>query len=1016
LTVLFADIVGSTALVRQHGEAWLDLLNRYHEICGGIVRRWGGHTAQFLGDGSLAYFGYPEAHDDDARRAVAAALEIVEAVPRVLGIDVRGGIDTGWTIVGGIGSADRRETLAVGEAVNESNRLQKLAAANGIVVSGSTCHLIRGFYECETMPSGGEDSTSAYRVVRATGLERRIDAARVAGLTPFVGREQEIAALTRLWSRAVAGTALTASVEGEAGIGKSRVIQVLKEHVERSGGQVVEWLCSSYAKGTPLRPVGESIARALHVSDDDPVAERLAKLEQRVAGLGSRPEDVVPLLAPLLSIRLPGQGGALGTTPQSMRRRLLETLLELLLALSNRSPLLLVVEDLHWADPSTLELIGLALERFRTGRLLVVLTARPEEFRWPWGSALEPERFLLPRLSTPEAERMIHELARRRALPSELLEEVAARSDGIPLFVEELTRAVLESEIVEERADRYELLRPLEAAHIPSTIQSSLSERLDRLAGSKRIAVVASALGRTFSYEMIRAVVDTSEAELVSHLARLVDADVLQVVGTPPDAEWTFRHALIREAAGASSLRKERRSLHARIARVLVERCSELAKNQPEVVARHFEQGGLPALAVEYYRQAGELALSRAANREAIEHLRRALGLLEELPKHERARPELALQLCLYPALTAIKGWASPEVEVACQRARELCEILGDRHNHIPALWGIWTVHFLRGNLNPAVVVAGQVLDMALATSDPLLHVLAHHAMGFTCFFRGEFLAAKRHAEQGIALFDAEREAIIVKSFQLSSSVALQVFRAAALWMLGDAREAEGALSEAERLVRSLGHSPSQAFFMSFAAYLGFYGGDHARVLAVSTDMLKLSEAEGFVLWIAVAKVYRGWARAGLGEIDAGLDETRQGLALFRKTESFLTLVQILVGLAQTLRLADRSEEALLVLDEGRQYADAHAEHLFVPELHRLQAEILLERPNPDTRAAEVALRRAIELARAQHATALEGPAVDALSRLLRAQARDTNAAQHASDANNPPKTPARPSAGAARD
>jgi class 3 adenylate cyclase/predicted ATPase len=992
LTVLFADIVGSTRLMKRLGdEAWLEVLNEYHKKCGEVVRRWDGHSAQLLGDGSLAYFGYPEAHDDDARRAIAAALEIVEVVPRALSIDVRAGIDTGWTIVGGIGSDQRRETLAIGEAVNEASRLQKLALPNCVVISGSTRRLTHGFYDCEPVSAAIPDSAETYQVVRATGAARSIDVARAAGLTPFIGREREIAELRSAWAKAEAGTVPVILVEGEAGIGKSRLVQVLKEHVVAGGGQVVEWLCSSYAKGTPLRPIVEALARSLQIADDEPAAERLQKLERGVASLLPNPAEVVALLAPALSIPLDATDASLGTTPQTLRRRLLETLLDLLHASSEQRPLLLAVEDLHWADPSTIELIGLALERVRQARVMILLTSRPEEFRWPWSGVLAANRLVLSRLSPPESERMISEVARRRALPSELVEEVAARSDGIPLFVEELTRAVLESEVIEEHADRYDLVGPLEARHVPNTIQGSLSARLDRLADSKRIAVVASALGRSFSYEMIRAVVDSSDADLEKHLRRLVEADLLHVEGKLPDAHWTFRHALIREAAGASLLTKESRALHARIARVLLERFPEAASSAPEVVAEHFKRGALPAPAVDHYRLAGERALAKAANREAIEHLRAAIGLLPLLPEPERPRSELDLQLLLFPALAAIKGWGSSDVDTACHRARELCESLGDRENLLPALWGVWTVHFLRGNLNPAVVVAGQVLDMALSSKDPLLLVLGHHAMGFTRFFRGELSEATRHAEAGIALFDLAQERFIVERFQFSSTLALRVFRAASLWLLGHPKEAERELAEAEAFTRSLGHAPSTAFFLSFANYFGLYSSDYPRVLRAATEMLRLSEEQGFKLWTAVAKVYRGWARAGLDEPEGGLEEMRLGLELFRKTDSALTLVHILVGLAQTLQRAGLPDEALQALREGRAYAETHAEHLLEPELHRLEAEILIAARRGEEKAAEIALRRAIELARSQRAAALEQRAADTLMRLFRAQGREAD-------------------------
>jgi class 3 adenylate cyclase/predicted ATPase len=960
LTLVFSDLAGSTGLSRAlDPEDMRDLLKAYQSTCAEIAERWGGYVAQYLGDGILIYFGYPTAHENDAQRAVSAAFEMTQKVPLIRTpqssrpLEVRVGVDTGRTVLTAVGTGHRREKLAVGKAPNVAARIQAMAPLNAVVVSDSTMRLINGFFECEKLKEiGGEYGMGTlHRVIRPTGALRAIDAAARIGLTQFVGRSFELAALQGLWARVVEGTSGSVLIEGSPGIGKSRLVKELKEHVAQSGARVVEWNCTWDGRGTALRPVAEALARAVDSKDGDTADESLQKLERGFPELSSPNQEAVWLLGSLLSGKLDRRLG--DTTAQSVRKKTLETIVRLLQKISAEQQLLLVVEDLHWADPSTLELIGMVLEGLRKEPFLLVLTARPE-FRFPLpavgGLRLAP-------LPAADVERMIRDVARDAELPADILETIVSRSDGLPLFVEELTRVVVESGA----------LSPLE---IPLKLEESITARLDR--ASMPVAQRGSVIGMSFGFEMIRSLVDTTEAELLTNLQELVKADLLTVTGEGPNAQWKFKHAMIQHAAYSSLSLKVRPQLHRRIADALAARFPKVVETEPEVLANHLEQAGDVDAATQHFKRAGYLALSRAATREAINHFRHALELVPKLPDQARAETELALQRGLAPAEMAIKGWASPEAEAACERARDLCNELGDRNRLQQALWGIWAARFLRGNLDSTLEAAQKVLEFGEMSALPKDKVFGHHAMGFTCYFRGELLEAQHHAERGILLYDLDQEREIVSEQQLSSTVAMRAFSAASLWLLGRRADAEREILAAEELTRQLKNPPNTAFFLSFAAYLPFYDGDHKKVLSVTEEMLRLSEHEGYLLWIGVAKVYRGWARAGLGAVAAGLDEVRNGVELFRKTGSELTTVQMSLALAQTLRRAGKADEALTVLDAAQTYAKSHAEHLLESELYRVRAEILLEKPSVDEASVDTALTRALEIAKAQGARPLE--------------------------------------------
>jgi class 3 adenylate cyclase/predicted ATPase len=992
LTVFFSDIVGSTRLVeRLDPEAWQDVLNGYYGLCTSVIGR---SAAEYLGDGLVFYFGYPTAHEDDARRAVRAGLELVEAVRtlRTGGepLRVRVGISSGLCAIVDVGEGSSRKMRAFGEATTLASRSQSRADPGTVVMSEATESLVRGFFRVEEIAEesnvkGFSRPVRLYRVLAATGATSRLEAAATAGLTPFVGRKAEVEILSDAWSRVGTARGRSILMRGEPGIGKSRLVEVVKGWIESERNDLLECRCSPDHQNSMLHPVIEMLEHRFGYAGVRPADRQLKTLEQRIAALGLPRDEAVPLLAPLFSIQLGADYAPLRMTSAKQRQRTLELLAEGLVRLAARRPTLFVVEDLHWADPTTLEVISVVLNRQAAGSagsLMVLLTGRNE---FPAGTLACTAEMNLQPLPREDSKTLMAHLAGRKTLPDDVVGQLLARAGGVPFYVEELTKAVLE--------DRHETSRALPDSTVPDAIRGPLMARIDRLGEeSKAVAQLAATLGREFHYEILKAVSPSDGAALDRELARLVDAEILSRKGEAPNEIYTFRHALIQDAAYDLLLRKTRGEYHERIARTLAKDFSHLQESEPELLARHYE-GAVLALerghgftdvaeaqrlraeAISYWQKAGDRAMARAANREAIGHFRRALAVVRAQPQTpEELRRELAIQLALGTALTTIKGWASEEVEVACTRARDLALRLGTDDGLRRALWLIWTVHFLRGDLEAALEAASQLGGVAFRSEDKMHHVLGHHALGFTRFFRGELSGALEHAAAGIADFDFDREKQeIVTDYQFSSTVALWAFRAMALWLMGDAPGSEAAMDHAEKLAIDFNHPPTLAFCQGQRASFHFYQGEVERTWDVADKMLTLSRDEGFLLWIAVAMAYRGWAFARRGRVEQGLAELKEGLDLFHKTGTSLTLPQILGAAAEILWRSGRREEALEAVNDGIAHAKTRGERVYEAELHRLKAEILMQEPDGvSVSTAKTSLSEALMAARRQGARALE--------------------------------------------
>jgi class 3 adenylate cyclase len=687
LTVMFCDLVGSTALsTRLDPEDLRGIISAYHRCCADLVERNGGFVAKYMGDGVLAYFGYPRAHEHDAEHAVQAALALIEAVPKLatpagVPLQVRVGIATGLVVVGDlIGTGAAQEQAVVGETPNLAARLQGLAEPGAVVIAAATRRLTGGLFDYRDLGTvalkGFAEDVAAWQVLGASGTESRFEALR-ATTTPLVGRDEDLDLMLRRWERAKQGDGQVVLISGEPGIGKSRIAQTIAERISAEPHTRLRYFCSPHHQDSALYPSITQLERATGFRREDTPEERLDKLEAVLARGTNDVSGVAPLFADLLSIPTGDRYPPLNLTPQKRKEKTLQAQLAQIEGLSGRQPVLMVFEDVHWSDATTRESLDLLIDRVPSLRVLVIITFRPE-FAPPWIGRPHVAMLTLNRLSPAQRAAMIAEVTGGKALPKEIADQIVDRTDGAPLFIEELTKNVLESGIVTDAGDRYAVAGPVAPLAIPTSLHASLLARLDRLAPTREIAQIGAALGRSFSHELISAVAQMPQRQLDDALAQLVDAELIFRRGTPPDAEYTFKHALVQDAAYSTLLRSRRQQIHARVAATLESRFPEIVAAQPALVAQHCAEAGLTEKAIAYWLKAGQQAVSRSAMAEAVAQLERGLASLPTMPSEAaREQKELDLRSALQPALVATRGYSASEVGENINRARTLAEKCG---------------------------------------------------------------------------------------------------------------------------------------------------------------------------------------------------------------------------------------------------------------------------------------------------------------------------------------------------
>jgi class 3 adenylate cyclase len=742
---MFCDLVDSTKLSSQlDPEDWRDVVRAYQRVCTDVIQRYEGHIAQLLGDGLLVYLGYPRAHEDDPHRAVRTGLGILAAVgdlnqglqqEKGIQLAIRVGMHTGLVVVGEMGGQGRQEQLALGEVPNVASRIQGLAEPDTIVISADTYRLIQGYFECQALGDhtlrGVAQPLQVYRVLQASGARGRLDVAQPRGLTPLVGREQEVGLLFERWEQAKSGQGQVVLLSGDAGIGKSRLVQVLKDHVANE--LHIRWECRSaeYAQNTALFPLVDLFQRILRFEVHETPEAKLAKLEHALSQYRLPLEESVQLFAPLLSLPISEDTyPPLQLSPQRQRQKALETIVAILQELAEYQPVLFILEDLHWTDPTTLELISLLLDQTPTTSLLVLLTCRPH-FQPAWHHRSYLTEITVNRLSQPQMARMTTDLAGGKPLPGQVLAQITAKTDGVPLFIEELTKAVLEAGMLQDIDGQYVMTGTLSSFAIPATLQDSLMARLDRLVTAKAVAQYAAVIGRQFSYELLEAVSRLDPATLQRELGRLVAVELLYQRGLPPQATYTFKHALIQDTAYQSLLKSTRQHYHQRIVQVLEAQFPETAEAEPELLAHHCTEAGLIEHAITYWHRAAQRAAERSAHVEAISHLTTGLALLQTLPETpECTQHQVEMYLALGASLIAAKGYTAPEVEQTYTRARHLCQHLAEPQQLFPVLRGLWMYYFVRAEYQTAHDLGEQLLALARHVQDAAMLVAAHRALG----------------------------------------------------------------------------------------------------------------------------------------------------------------------------------------------------------------------------------------------------------------------------------------------
>jgi class 3 adenylate cyclase/predicted ATPase len=996
LTVMFCDLVGSTALTaRLDPEDLRAIISAYHRCCRNLVERNGGFVAQYMGGGVLAYFGYPRAHEHDAEHAVRAALALVEAVPMVATaapapLQVRVGISTGLVVVGDlIGEGAAQEQTMVGETPNMAARLQVAAAPGAVVIGPTTRRLLAGLFEYHELDAvevkGFDTPVQAYRVVRPSAVESRFEALR-ASTTPLVGRDEEIDLLSRRWTQAKRGDGQVVLICGEPGIGKSRVAQTLVERLIDEPHTRMRYFCSPHHQDSALYPSISQLERAAGFRREDTDEQRLAKLEAVLAEGSNDLREVVPLLAELLSIPLGDRYLPLNLTPQKRKERIHHAQVAQVEGLAARQPVLMVFEDVHWSDPTTREQLDLLIERVASLRVLVIITFRPE-FAPPWIGRPHVTVLTLNRLPPRQRAEMIAHLTGGKALPRDVADQIVDRTDGVPLFIEELTKTVVESGIVTETGGRYAVTGPVPSLAIPTSLHASLLARLDRLATmhNSEIAQIGAALGRTFSHELISAVAGMPPWQVDDALTQLEAAELIFRHGTAPDAEYTFKHALVQDAAYDTLLRSSRQQLHGRIATTLEKQFPEIGETQPEVLARHCAEAGLLEKAVDYWLKAGRQAIARWAMTEAAAQLRKGLDLLPGLPDGPaRQERELDLQIELGHALATVKGYSADEPGEAYARARQLCEELNRPAQLGPVLWGQFVYRYVRAELDQAESLAEELRHQGHIRNDPKWKHTGSHASGVFCSASGSFVDACAYCEDAISMWDPALRAFVPSPEDPYVSVRLYYYRALVCsGRINEARLRVGeALAEARRL------SPFNVAYSLYHRYLGQWAIDGVKsaptILRSADEILVLANEHGFALWVAFGKMIRGWCLGAAGEAAEGITLLLEGLADSRTIGCNVVLPFYLTTLGEIYGIAGRPDEGLETLGEAVELFERTGERWAEAETYRLRGTLLLTKGDPA--AAEASFQQALSVARLQKAKFWELRAALDVARLWRDQ------------------------------
>jgi class 3 adenylate cyclase/predicted ATPase len=1000
LTVMFCDLVGSTELSsRLDPEDLGEVIAAYHGAVASIVEDAGGFISRFLGDGVLVYFGYPQAHENDAERAVRAGLDAIAAIGRLdvksVKLSTRVGIATGMVVVGDrIGRGSVQVQSVVGETPNLAARLQTMAEPDTVVIAAGTRRLVGDLFEYRELGpvalKGIAAPVPVWQVLRPSVVASRFEALRGGALTRLVDREEEIDALLRRWARAKAGSGQVVLISGEAGIGKSRIAAALGERLAGETAIGLRYFCSPYHQDSALFPFVEHLARAARFMCEDPPERKLEKLAALFASAASAEEDI-PFIADLLSLPASPRYPLPPLGPRVKKERTLEALMRHLEGLARHRPLVIVLEDAHWIDPTSRELVDLAVERVRNLPALLIITFRPE-FQPPWVGQQGVTLLALNRLDRRDRMMLVEQVAGAKALPEAIVAQIADRTDGVPLFVEELTKSVLESGILRETGGPVGLDRGLPPSLIPTSLHDLLMARLDRLSSVRYLAQIGASIGREFSYALLREVSGFADDELEAALDRLVASELVIQRGAPPDSSYMFKHALMQDAAHGSLLRSTRHQLHARIAEALAAHHPELVDSQPQLFAQHYAEAGLVERSVEYWGKAGRRSAARSAMAEAVAQFQKGLDQLALLPETpERQRQELEFWSALGPALRFAKGQGTPEMGHAFARARALWEKLGSppEFHHIP--YGQSFHHVYRGEFDVAQRLDEDLLRVSHQRNDLPGLVLGHASSGRTLMFAGKFALARSHLEQALALYDPIAHGSLGGQTGSHPGVGARGQLGIALFCLGFPEQAVAQGSAAIAEATALGHAPSLAASLAMDARVLALAGNDAALDQRAGQLIAIAAEQGFPMYRALGTIYRGFARVRSGEQAEGMALLRSGASAYGATGAETRISFHAALLAEGCEIAGQVDEALSLLEDALQVTERIGERWFAAELCRRKGRVMLRRGDPETAAG--LFREALAIAREQDAKLWELRAAASLARWFRD--RDRRAEAH---------------------
>jgi DNA-binding winged helix-turn-helix (wHTH) protein/predicted ATPase len=962
------------------------------------VDRHGGSVIDHLGNAALVLFGYPVAHEHAAELAVRAGLALcvavgnlrhgTEALPRC-----RVGVATGMAIISELrpgGASEDREI--VGDAPNLAMQL-RLSAQPGIVaIEPATRRLIGGLFDCRDLgtieAAGGTEPVRAWRVLGETVTVSRFEALRGPALVQLVGREEETSLLLRLWSRATAGEGQVALISGEAGLGKSRLTVALEEGLATEPHFLLRYFCSPHHQDSPLFPFADQLGRAAGFARDDTHAARLEKLQAQLTRTDLPDEDVAFLLD-LLELPMPEGQSLPNLSPARKKQRILEALGSQLDGLARQQPLVVIFEDAHWIDATSRELLDLVVERARDRRVLLIVTFRPE-FQPPWTGQPRVTTLVLNRLDRGDRIALVA-LVAGKALPDLIIDQIADRTDGVPLFVEELTKSVLESGLLRAEADRYVIDGTLPPLAIPISLYASLLARLDHQKSARLAAQIGAAIGREFPYGLLRAVWASSEDELRTALARLVASELVYQRGMPPDAVYSFKHALVRDAAYGSLLRNSRRELHALIAHALQAQSAELMETQPELFAWHYAEAGLAEKSVGFWAKAGQRSAARSSLAEAAAQFQKGLDQLALLPGNpERLRQQLEFRSALGAVLIAVKGFSAAETGDVYARARELWEQLGSPSEFLQVPYGQSLWHAVRGELDLAQRLDEDLLRLSYERNDTAGLVMAHWSSGRDLMFVGRFAASRSHLEQALALYDPIAHHSLVEQAGFHFQVVLRAYLGMVLFCLGfpdQALECSGAaIAEARRLP----HPPTLVTSLTFGCRLLSLVGDDTALEQQAAEVNAVTLEQGLPFWRAIGTIYLGWVKAKSGDVTEAVSLLRGGSSAYRATGAEVWMPHHLALLARACEMAGQIDEAVTLWDDALHIVERTGERWLAAELNRHKGQLLLAQGHID--AAEELYRTALSIAGEQGARLWELRAAMSLARLHREQGRHMEA------------------------